>query len=118
MLDASDNPLTAAAQRAADIATDIQSRTSTGEGEEGEELRMEWVRNTTANREFERFAADAPDPLLRAGFLMTGNATDAKDLGPRDAAAGGAAVEPAGLMDHPAAYAMVGVGPDRAGSGP
>jgi hypothetical protein len=41
---------------------------------------MEWARNTTTNREFERFAAEVSDPLLRTGFLMTGNA---KDTGPQ-----------------------------------
>lgn len=41
---------------------------------------MEWVRNKAADREFERFAAEASDPLLRTGFLMTGNAKDAEDL--------------------------------------
>jgi hypothetical protein len=35
-------------------------------------MRMEWVRNRAASREFERFAAEASDPLLRTGFLMTG----------------------------------------------
>jgi hypothetical protein len=29
---------------------------------------MEWARNTTANREFERFAAEVSDPLLRTGL--------------------------------------------------
>jgi hypothetical protein len=33
---------------------------------------MEWARDTTANREFERFAAEVSDRLLRTGFLMTG----------------------------------------------
>ena len=41
---------------------------------------MEWARNTAANREFERFATGVTDPLLRTGFLMTGNAKDAEDL--------------------------------------
>ena len=41
---------------------------------------MEWVTNKAAGREFERFAAEASDPLLRTGFLMTGNAKDAEDL--------------------------------------
>ena len=34
---------------------------------------MELVRNTAADREFEHFAAEASDPLLRTGYLMTGN---------------------------------------------
>ena len=29
---------------------------------------MEWVRNGAASREFERFAAEASDALLRTGF--------------------------------------------------
>jgi hypothetical protein len=43
-------------------------------------MRMEWVRNRAASREFERFVAEASDPLLRTGFLMTGNAKDAENL--------------------------------------
>ena len=41
---------------------------------------MELVRSKAVSREFERFAAEASDSLLRTGFLMTGNANDAEDL--------------------------------------
>ncbi len=66
---------------------------------------MEWVRNTTANREFERFAAGASDPLLRAGFLMTGNAKDAEDLVQETLLRVARRWNRVRLMDHPAAYA-------------
>jgi DNA-directed RNA polymerase specialized sigma24 family protein len=41
---------------------------------------MKWAWSTTANGEFERFAAEVADPLLRTGFLMTGDASGAEDL--------------------------------------
>jgi RNA polymerase sigma-70 factor (sigma-E family) len=65
-------------------------------------MRMEWIRNRGASREFERFAAEASDSLLYTGFQMTDNAKDAEDL-----------VQETLLkvarrwhrVDHPAAYA-------------
>ena len=41
---------------------------------------MDWVRDAASKRQFESFVAEASDPLLRAGYLMTGNAADAEDL--------------------------------------
>jgi RNA polymerase sigma-70 factor (sigma-E family) len=41
---------------------------------------MNWVRYKAPEREFDRFAAEVSDPLLRTAHLMTGDATDAEDL--------------------------------------
>ncbi len=41
---------------------------------------MDWVRDAASKRQFESFAAEVSDPLLRAGYLITGNASDAEDL--------------------------------------
>ena len=41
---------------------------------------MDWVRHAASKREFDCFAAEAWDPLLRTGYLMTGDAKDAEDL--------------------------------------
>jgi len=41
---------------------------------------MDWLRHGTSKREFDRFAAEAWEPLLRTGYLMTGDAKDAEDL--------------------------------------
>ena len=66
---------------------------------------MEWVRNRAASREFERFAAEASDPLLRTGFLMTGNAKDAEDLVQETLLRVARRWHRVRSMDHPAAYA-------------
>jgi RNA polymerase sigma-70 factor (sigma-E family) len=66
---------------------------------------IEWARNTTANREFERFAAEVSDPLLRTGFLMTGNAKDAEDLAQETLLKVARRWGRVRSMDHPAAYA-------------
>ena len=66
---------------------------------------MEWVRNKAASREFERFAAEASDPLLRTGFLMTGNAKDAEDLVQETLLQVAHRWNRVRSMDHPAAYA-------------
>jgi RNA polymerase sigma-70 factor (sigma-E family) len=66
---------------------------------------MEWARNKTANREFERFAAQVSDPLLRTGFLMTGNAEDAEDLAQETLLKVARRWSRVQSMDHPAAYA-------------
>jgi len=66
---------------------------------------MEWVRNSAASREFERFAANASDPLLRTGFLMTGNAKDAEDLVQETLLRVARRWNQVRSMDHPAAYA-------------
>jgi DNA-directed RNA polymerase specialized sigma24 family protein len=41
---------------------------------------MDWLRHGTSKREFDPFAAEAWEPLLRTGYLMTGDAKDAEDL--------------------------------------
>ena len=66
---------------------------------------MEWVRNAAANREFERFAAEASDLLLRTGLLMTGNAKDAEDLAQETLLKVARRWSRVRLMDHPAGYA-------------
>jgi RNA polymerase sigma-70 factor (sigma-E family) len=68
-------------------------------------MRMEWVRNRAASREFERFAAEASDPLLRTGFLMTGNAKDAEDLVQETLLRVAGRWNRVRSMNHPAAYA-------------
>jgi RNA polymerase sigma-70 factor (sigma-E family) len=68
-------------------------------------MRMEWVRNRAASREFERFVAEASDPLLRTGFLMTGNAKDAEDLVQETLLRVARRWSRVRSMDHPAAYA-------------
>jgi RNA polymerase sigma-70 factor (sigma-E family) len=41
---------------------------------------MAWASEATAKGQFEGFAAEASDALLRTGYLMTGDARDAEDL--------------------------------------
>ena len=66
---------------------------------------MEWVRNRAASREFERFAAEASESLLRTSFLMTGNAKDAEDLVQETLLRVARRWNRVRSMDHPAAYA-------------
>jgi RNA polymerase sigma-70 factor (sigma-E family) len=66
---------------------------------------MECAGNTTANREFERFAAEVSDPLLRTGFLMTGNTKDAEDLAQDTLLKVARRWSRVRSMDYPAAYA-------------
>lgn len=66
---------------------------------------MQWARSTTANREFERFAAEVSGPLLSTGFLMTGNANDAEDLVQETLLKVARRWSRVRSMDHPAAYA-------------
>jgi RNA polymerase sigma-70 factor (sigma-E family) len=68
-------------------------------------MRMEWVRNRAASREFERFAAGASDALLHTGFLMTGNAKDAEDLVQETLLRVARRWNRVRSMDHPPAYA-------------
>src|ERR1700722_13970703 len=67
-------------------------------------MRMEWARSRAASREFERFAAEASDPLLRTSFLMTGNAKDAEDLVQETLLRVARRWNRVRSMDHPAAY--------------
>ena len=41
---------------------------------------MDWIGHRAWEREFDGFAAQAWDPLLRTGYLMTGDAKGAEDL--------------------------------------
>ena len=66
---------------------------------------MKWAWDTTADREFERFAAEVSDPLLRTSFLMTGNAKDAEDLVQETLVKVARHWSRVRSMDHPAAYA-------------
>ena len=66
---------------------------------------MEWARNPAANREFERFAAEVSDPLLRTAFLMTGNAKDTEDLVQETLLKVARRWSRVRSMDRPAAYA-------------
>jgi len=45
-----------------------------------EEARMDWVSDAASKRQFEGFAAEASDSLLRTGYLMTGDVREAEDL--------------------------------------
>ncbi len=66
---------------------------------------MEFVRNKAASREFECFAAEASDLLLRTGFLMTGNAKDAEDLVQETLLRVARRWNRVRSLDYPAAYA-------------
>ena len=68
-------------------------------------MRVEWVRSGVASREFERFATEASELLLRTGFLMTGNAKDAEDLAQETLLRVARRWNRVRSMDHPAAYA-------------
>ena len=41
---------------------------------------MDWASDAASKRQFEGFAAEASDSLLRTGYLMTGDVRDAEDL--------------------------------------
>ena len=58
-----------------------------------------------ASREFESFAVEASDSLLRTGFLMTGNAKDAEDLVQETLLKVARRWNRVRSMDYPAAYA-------------
>jgi RNA polymerase sigma-70 factor (sigma-E family) len=68
-------------------------------------MRMEWIRNRGASREFERFAAQVSDSLLYTGFQMTDNAKDAEDLVQETLLKVARRWNRVRSMDHPAAYA-------------
>jgi RNA polymerase sigma-70 factor (sigma-E family) len=68
-------------------------------------MRMEWIRNQGASREFERFAAEVSDSLLYTGFQMTDNAKDAEDLVQETLLKVARRWNRVRSMDHPAAYA-------------
>jgi RNA polymerase sigma-70 factor (sigma-E family) len=66
---------------------------------------MDWVRHKASEREFDGFAAESWDPLLRAGYLMTGDAGDAEDLVQETLLRVARRWRRVRSMDHPAAYA-------------
>jgi RNA polymerase sigma-70 factor (sigma-E family) len=66
---------------------------------------VDWVRDTASKRQFESFATQASDPLLRTGYLMTGDAGDAEDLVQETFLRVARQWSRIRSMDHPAAYA-------------
>jgi RNA polymerase sigma-70 factor (sigma-E family) len=66
---------------------------------------MEWVRHAAWEREFDSFAAQVSDPLLRTGHLMTGDAAEAEDLVQETLLRVARRWKRVRSMDHPAAYA-------------
>jgi DNA-directed RNA polymerase specialized sigma24 family protein len=66
---------------------------------------MDWIRHRAWEREFDGFAAEAWEPLLRTGYLMTGNAKDAEDLVQETLLKVARRWSRVRSMDHPAAYA-------------
>ena len=70
-----------------------------------EEVRMDWVSDAAVKRQFERFAAEASDSLLRTGYLMTGDVKDAEDLVQETLLRVARRWNRVRSMDHPAAYA-------------
>jgi hypothetical protein len=66
---------------------------------------MDWVMHKDLKREFDVFAAGAWDPLLRTGYLMTGDARDAEDLVQETLLKLARRWSRVRSMDRPAAYA-------------
>jgi RNA polymerase sigma-70 factor (sigma-E family) len=66
---------------------------------------VEWVRHKASDREFNCFAAEMWDPLLRTAHLMTGDARDAEDLVQETLLKVARRWERVRSMDQPAAYA-------------
>jgi RNA polymerase sigma-70 factor (sigma-E family) len=66
---------------------------------------MDWGGHAAVEREFDRFAAEVSDPLLRVGHLMTGDASDAEDLVQETLLRVARRWKRVRFMDHPAAYA-------------
>jgi len=66
---------------------------------------MESIRDAAANRQFERFIAEASDALFRTGHLMTGNAADSEDLVQETFLRVARRWNQVRSMDHPTAYA-------------
>jgi len=66
---------------------------------------MDWGRHTALERDFDRFAAEVSDPLLRTGHLMTGDASDAEDLVQETLLRVARRWKRVRFMDHPAGYA-------------
>jgi len=66
---------------------------------------MEWASEAAARRQFEGFAAEVSDTLLRTGYLMTGDARDSEDLVQETFLRVARRWNQVRSMDHPAAYA-------------
>ena len=66
---------------------------------------MDWVRDAASKRQFEGFAAEASDSLLRTGYLMTGDVRDAEDLVQETFLRVARQWNRVRSMDHPTAYA-------------
>ena len=66
---------------------------------------MDWVSDAASKRQFEGFAAEASDSLLRTGYLMTGDVRDAEDLVQETFLRVARRWNRVRSMDHPAAYA-------------
>jgi RNA polymerase sigma-70 factor (sigma-E family) len=66
---------------------------------------VDWVRHKAPERDFERFAAESWNPLLRTGYLMTGDAGAAEDLVQETLLRLARRWNRVRSMDHPSAYA-------------
>jgi RNA polymerase sigma-70 factor (sigma-E family) len=66
---------------------------------------MDWASDAASKRQFEGFAAEASDSLLRTGYLMTGDVRDAEDLVQETFLRVARRWNRVRSMDHPAAYA-------------
>jgi RNA polymerase sigma-70 factor (sigma-E family) len=66
---------------------------------------VEWVEDVVVRRQFERFAAETSDFLLRIGYLMTGDTGDAEDLVQETFLRVARRWHKVRFMDHPAGYA-------------
>jgi RNA polymerase sigma-70 factor (sigma-E family) len=66
---------------------------------------MDWASDAAAKRQFESFAAVASETLLRTGYLMTGDASEAEDLVQETFLRVARRWGRVRSMDHPAAYA-------------
>ena len=76
-----------------------------GKGRAAWQVCMEWVGDVAVKRQFERFAAETSDLLLRTGYLMTGDTRDAEDLVQETFLRVARRWHKVRSMDHPAAYA-------------
>jgi len=69
------------------------------------EVLMQRVMGTASRRRFEAFAAAAADTLFRAGYLMTGDASEAEDLVQETFIRVARRWPRVAAMEHPVAYA-------------
>ncbi|HTZ93905.1 MAG TPA: SigE family RNA polymerase sigma factor [Streptosporangiaceae bacterium] len=69
------------------------------------EALMDWHTHRASEREFDCFAAEVSDPLLRTAHLMTGDARDAEDLVQETLLRIARRWNRVRFMDHQAAYA-------------